>query len=168
MKQEIKEEVVEDFKKAKKGNKKRPTVKLEEASAKKTKNKASLNLDDAKIVNKVEEKSKKKRKEEAKKEQELNKKIKQKNKEKKYEQIMEDMVKKRKRTNLLLSISLLLVIIGIIFSTIFALININNENIFSNIYVSDINISNIPKEEAINKLLVEFNAISDKNITLKL
>ncbi len=171
MKQEIKEEIVEDFKKAKKANKKNSSIKLEEDVIKEKKaakkKELTLNLEDTKVIKKADPKGKKAKEEILKKQEELNQKIKQKNKEKKHEQIMQDMVKKRKTINILISLVLILIILGIIFSTIFALLNINNENIFKNTYVSNINISNISKEEAIDKLLIAFNAVSDKPINLK-
>lgn len=170
MDQEIKEEIIEDFKTVKKANKKQKIAHFddEKISIEPKKEKSSINLKDVKVIERTEVKDKKKREEKKLKESELKEKIARKNKEKKVEKVMENMIKKRKNTNILISVFLLLIILLIIFSTSFALMNFNNENIFKNIFVNNIEVSYLSKEEAINKLLLAFNSTADKSITLKL
>lgn len=192
MEQEIKEEIIEDFNKTKTTNKKVKVKDFEDKedsiekaedspvkqenlqesekanTKKKSKSKkTSINLNDVKEIKKVDLPNKKK-KEEAIKEKELQKKIAIRNKEKKFEEAMETLITKRKNTDIIISVFLLLVVLATIFSTVFALINLNNENILNNIFVGDIEISSLSKEEAINKLSLEFNSVADKTISLKL
>ena len=54
-----------------------------------------------------------------------------------------------------------------VFSTIFALINLNNVNILSGIKVNGIEVSNLSKEEAFNKLNEEVNKKLESNIVIK-
>lgn len=159
MKQEIKEELVDDFKTAKKNKSK--------SSKETSKKQSSLNLEDVKTIEKTDVKNQEQPQETSKKEKEHKEKVKKKKQEIKHEKIMENMIQKRKNINILLSVLLLLVIVVIVFSTIFALSNLSNESIISNIYVSNIPISHYTKEEAMNKLLIEYNKVSDLSIILK-
>lgn len=142
-----------------------------EKENKKTKNKrkrSSLNLDDVREIT-LEEKGTKKQKAEKKKREEKHiQKVRKTHNNMKHEEIMNNMIKKRNKRNVVILSLLLLFILLIIFSTIFALINVNNENILNKIYVGNISISNMEKDEAINTLLNTFKEKADKPITLKL
>lgn len=140
----------------------------EKNKKKKSRNKSSLNLDNVKEIT-IEEKGTKKEKAEKKKLQEKHaQKVRKTNNDKKHEEIMNNMINKRKKRNIIVLSLLFIFIILIVLSTIFALINLNNENLLRNMYVGEISISNIPKEEAINILNNTFKEISDKPIILKL
>ena len=83
-------------------------------------------------------------------------------KEKTYE------IKSNKKKIIIASVCISIVILlGFIFSTIFALINLNNENIISGIKVNGIEISNLSKEEAIKKLTEEANKKLESDIIIK-
>lgn len=75
--------------------------------------------------------------------------------------------KETKRTFLPITIIGIILLIGIIISTIFALININNENIISGIKIEGIDISGLSKEEAKNKIELIYNEKKQKDILLK-
>ena len=59
------------------------------------------------------------------------------------------------------------IVLALVFSTIFALINLNNVNIISGIKVNGIEISNLNKEEGINKLNEEANKKIERDILIK-
>ena len=61
----------------------------------------------------------------------------------------------------------LVILLLFIFSTIFALINLNNVNIISGIKVNGIEISNLSKEEAIEKLNETSNKKLESDILIK-
>ena len=60
-----------------------------------------------------------------------------------------------------------IILLAFIFSTIFALINLNNKNIISGIKVNGIEISNLSKEDAIKKLNEIENQKLEKDILIK-
>ena len=60
--------------------------------------------------------------------------------------------KKKSKLGIILIIAVILIIIGALFSTIFALINMGNEAIVKEIYIAKINVSDMTKEEAKTKL----------------
>lgn len=160
-----------DFKKS---NKDKKEIYSKKNNSKKTKTnnkkrrKSSLNLDNIKEIT-IEEKGTKKEKAIKAKEKEKHiQKVRKVNNSKKHDEIMLNLINKRKKRNLLILSSLLIFILLIIFSTIFALINLNNEKIFKNIYVGNISVSGMSQEEAINTLITTFKETSDKPITLKL
>ena len=66
----------------------------------------------------------------------------------------------------LICISIFILILATIFSTIFALININNSNIIEGVYVNGINLSGLSRDEATKKLSEEFSKKLDSSITL--
>lgn len=74
---------------------------------------------------------------------------------------------KGKQWNKLLIIITIIFIVGIIFSTIFALININNTKILSGISIEGIEVSGLSKEEAIAKMNILYQEKKEKEINIK-
>ena len=77
---------------------------------------------------------------------------------------------RQKRYKKIFAVSLILIaiiIVLILFSTIFSLININNKKIMNGIKIQGIDVSNLTIEEAKNKLNSEVEKKSSKNIILK-
>lgn len=74
---------------------------------------------------------------------------------------------KGKQSNKLLIIITIIFIVGIIFSTIFALININNAKILSGITIEGIEVSGLSKEEAIAKMNLLYQEKKEKEINIK-
>lgn len=101
---------------------------------------------------------------------EENKKLKKndlKDKNKKAEKKNEN-VKKPKKKYILVGIFIILFItIGIIFSTIFALININNDKIISGVSISGIQVSGLSKDEAKSKIETLYQEKKEKEINIK-
>lgn len=65
-------------------------------------------------------------------------------------------------------ITLLLILIFLLFfSTIFSLININNNYILKNIYINNIDVSGLTKEQAISRLSQIINNKTSENITIQ-
>jgi len=61
----------------------------------------------------------------------------------------------------------LIILFLVILSTIFALLNNNNDKIIQGIYINNINVSNLTKEEAIEKVETELNNNEKNYITVK-
>ena len=177
-KDEIKEENKENSQKEMQGKEN----KLEET--KNTENKEETNKaeqEENKEVKKIDETEKKiKEENETKGEQENRDKQddkKQKTKENKKdkekldnkEKIKETEEKKPKKRNIKkLIISIMIVaIIALLFSTVFALSNINNEKIISGVTIEGIEVSGLTKEEAKAKLETVYAEKKEKNIELK-
>ena len=177
-KEEIKEENKEKIQKEMQGKEN----KLEET--KNTENKEETNKaeqEENKEVKKIDETEKKiKEENETKGEQEnrdkqddKKQKIKEnkKNKEKldNKEKIKETEQKKPKKRNIKkIIISIIIVaIIALLFSTVFALSNINNEKIISGVTIEGIEVSGLTKEEAKAKLETVYAEKKEKNIELK-
>ena len=95
-----------------------------------------------------------------------------KNKEKldNKEKIKETEEKKPKKRNIKkLIISIMIVaIIALLFSTVFALSNINNEKIISGVTIEGIEVSGLTKEEAKAKLETVYAEKKEKNIICKI
>ena len=64
-------------------------------------------------------------------------------------------------------IGAVVLIILVVFSTIFALININNENIMNGVSISGIDVSGLSKDEAKGQIEVLFNEKLQKDISVK-
>lgn len=92
------------------------------------------------------------------------KKIKEKSKD--IEKKMNNQKNKRKYI-LWGSIFVILIIVGIVISTIFALLNINNEKIMSGVSISGIEVSGLSKEEAKEKIETLYNEKKQKEIDIK-
>lgn len=75
--------------------------------------------------------------------------------------------KKSKKTFLPITIIGIILSIGIIFSTIFAILNINNENIISGVKIENIDVSGLSKEEAKSKIELIYNEKKQKDILLR-
>lgn len=75
--------------------------------------------------------------------------------------------KSKKNKIILLSIIGVILVLGIIFSTIFALFNINNEKIINGITISGVDISKLSKEEAKEKIHNLFEGKKQKDLNLK-
>ncbi len=79
---------------------------------------------------------------------------------------MENKKNKRKYTALIAIIGVLL-IVGLFISTIFALINVNNNKIMSGVSISGIDVSGLTKEEAKGKINAIYNEKKETEIDLK-
>lgn len=80
---------------------------------------------------------------------------------------MNNMIKKRKRTNVIALSLLLLLIVFTILSTLFALLNLNSENILKNTYIAKTSVSNLSQKDAIDLLHTKYNEFADKAISIK-
>lgn len=76
-------------------------------------------------------------------------------------------IKNKKRHIIPIIIISIIILIGIIFSTIFALININNDNIVSGVKIEGIDVSGLSREEAKAKIDLIYNEKKQKDILLK-
>ena len=125
-------------------------------------NKEKTNLEKTKEekIKKVSKKEKKEKKPKFKKSEE---------KPKKQEKDMKKMEgKKSKRKYAVIAVSLVIVLIVALFiSTIFALVNINNENIISGVSISGIDVSGLSQEEAKGKLEAVYNEKKENDIDLE-
>ena len=129
----------------------------------KKKNKKSL--EKSSEENKEEEKEQKSKKSKSKNNKKAsNKKDKNKQTEKNDSKKEKKKIKSYKK--LIISI-IIIAIIALIFSTVFALTNINNEKIMSGISIEGIDVSGLTKDEAKAKLETTYNEKMQKNIDLK-
>ena len=93
-----------------------------------------------------------------------------KSKEKSKQQIkeMKEMYEKKKRTKIKIAIiTTIIIVVGLFISTIFALVNMNNDKIMSGISIAGIDMSGLTKEEAASKLELIYNEKKEKEINLK-
>ena len=125
-------------------------------------NKEKTNLEKTKEekIKKVSKKEKKEKKPKFKKSEE---------KPKKQEKDMKKMEgKKSKRKYAVIAVSLgIVLLVALFISTIFALVNINNENIISGVSISGIDVSGLSREEAKGKLEAVYNEKKENDIDLK-
>ena len=75
--------------------------------------------------------------------------------------------KSKKKKVLILSVIGVILVLGIIFSTIFALFNINNEKVINGVTISGVDISKLSKEEAKEKIQNLFEEKKQKDLNLK-
>ena len=101
-------------------------------------------------------------------------KVKTKKEQKDIQEIEENMENKTKRKSskkkkIIISLIIIgaIIIIGLILSTIFALININNTKIVSGVKIQGIDVSGLTQEEAKGKLEVIYNEKKQKEIPIK-
>lgn len=94
------------------------------------------------------------------------KKVKEKSKKIEKEKQKMDTPNKRKNKAIFIIIGII-IIVGIFCSTIFALVNINNENIISGISISGIDVSGLSKEKAIAKMETIYQEKKEKEIGIK-
>ena len=114
---------------------------------------------------KKEEKDLKPSKKVSKKEEKKGKEKKKQNKEDKQENEIE---KKHTRKVKKIVISIIIIaIIALLFSTVFALTNINNQKIISGVTIEGIEVSGLTKEEAITKMETTYAEKMEKNIMLQ-
>ena len=86
---------------------------------------------------------------------------------KKQEKDIKEMyMQKKKRKKAIITLLILVIVIALFVSTIFALVNINNNKIMSGISIAGINVSGLTKEEAMAKLELIYNDKKDKDIKL--
>lgn len=78
-----------------------------------------------------------------------------------------DPKKSKKKKIVIFSIIGVILVLGIIFSTIFALFNLNNEKIINGVTVSGVDISKLSKEEAKEKIQNLFEEKKQKDLNLK-
>ena len=125
-------------------------------------NKEKTNLEETKEekAKKVSKKEKKEKKPKFKKSEE---------KPKKQEKDMKKMEgKKSKRKYAVIAVSLgIVLLVALFISTIFALVNINNENIISGVSISGIDVSGLSQEEAKGKLEAVYNEKKENDIDLE-
>ena len=90
-------------------------------------------------------------------------------KAKKAEKEMKQMENKKSKKKYIVigGIITTLIIIGIFVSTIFALVNINNENIVAGVSISGIEVSGLSKEEAKAKMETIYQEKKEKEIPIK-
>ena len=82
----------------------------------------------------------------------------------KFKTKLKDYLKYKKNKPIIIGVILLLIVF---FSTIFALVNVNNEKILNNICIMSIDVGNLTQEEAKNKLEKLLNEKINKKIILK-
>ncbi len=76
--------------------------------------------------------------------------------------------KKDKKKGIIIGVTIIaLIVIGIIISTVFALININNDKIINGVSISGIDVSGLSKEEAKEKIEIVYNEKKEKEINIK-
>ena len=78
-----------------------------------------------------------------------------------------DNKKPKKKRIVIACVIALIVVIGVLFSTIFALVNIGNEKIISGISIEGIEVSGLTNEEAKAKIEVIYNQKKEKEINIK-
>ncbi len=76
-------------------------------------------------------------------------------------------VKSNRKTVILITCVTVIILLALIFSTIFALININNAKIISGVKINGIEVSGLSKEEAIQKLNERANQKLESDILIK-
>lgn len=92
-------------------------------------------------------------------------------------EFVKELIKKRKKVKRLIITGIISVLFLIIFSTIFAILNTNNSKIINGISVKNIDISNLSKEDAVDKLTdglnkeliaeIDLSYGNDYSVTLK-
>lgn len=70
---------------------------------------------------------------------------------------VEDLIKKRKKIKTIIITSIITALFLIVFSTIFAILNTNNSKIINGVSIKNIDVSNLTKEDAVNKLTEALN-----------
>ena len=151
-----KEKEVEKEQKIKEKTKKQEDIKKEDINKdEKEENKKDTKKKEEKKIKK-EEKAKFKKSEENIKEQ-----------EKEMDKMKDDNKKSKKKFIIFAIVIGVLLIIGLFVSTIFALINIGNENIANGVSIMGIDVAGLSKEEAKSKIESIYNGKKEKDITLK-
>ena len=90
-----------------------------------------------------------------------------KNKIEEMKEKVEHQKKSKRKKIIIASIIGISLLIGLLFSTIFALINMNNSKIISGVKIEGIEVSGLSKDEAKSKLEAIYNEIKEKEIPIK-
>ena len=146
---------------------KEQTIQDEKEKSEKLDKKEELNKIETDKLQENEEEGKIKKKIENQKDSEeaLNSKVKKdKNKQHKEDKIEKKQTKKVKK--IIISI-IIVAIVALLFSTVFALTNINNEKIISGVTIKGVEVSGLTKEEAIAKLQTIYSEKMNNNIMLQ-
>ena len=88
-------------------------------------------------------------------------------KAKKEEKEMEEEIKPKKRGKKIAILLSIIIILALFFSTIFALVNMNNQKMMSGVTIKGIDVSGLSKEEAKAKLQTIYSEKLEKEIHLK-
>ena len=151
----------------------------EESKSEAKENKKSQNNDKSPNVKKSETKENKKNQNNDKNSNEKKSEVKENKKEKVEDnkpEYVQEMIKNKKRKMYIFICVVILIIIGIVFSTVFAIMNLNNTSIVTGVKIKNIDVSNLNVEDASNKikerldreLIPEINLkYNDYAITLK-
>ena len=160
--QEIETKKEEQDKKVEQEQGKKEEIVSDENTMKEEKEEAKVTdiKDKAKVDEKQEDKEK------AKDEQNKDLKNKAKNDKKKNSKENKNEKKIGKAKKIIISI-IIVAIVALLFSTVFALTNINNEKIISGVTIKGIEVSGLTKEEAIAKLETVYTEKMNKNIKLQ-
>ena len=160
--QEIETKKEEQDKKVEQEQGKKEEIVSDENTMKEEKEEAKVTdiKDKAKVDEKQEDKEK------AKDEQNKDLKNKAKNDKKKNSKENKNEKKIGKAKKIIISI-IIVAIVALLFSTVFALTNINNEKIISGVTIKGIEVSGLTKEEAIAKLETVYTEKMNKNIMLQ-
>ena len=143
-------------------------VKTEEQEIIKEENKDEKQIEKKKQEEKKENKNKEINKENSENEDKDKKFEKSKQKSKKQIKEMKEMYEKKKKTKIRIAIiTTIIIVVGLFISTIFALVNMNNDKIMSGVSIAGIDMSGLTKEEAASKLELIYNEKKEKEIGLK-
>ena len=168
----MKEDLMEDIEMDPKEEKKEETVEnIQEEKKDKLQEKENVAREEKKKENKTEKEDNENPEEKGKsKKEKRNKKVSKEKKEKpnKNKKLKNGETKPKKNTLKKIIISIIIVaIVALIFSTVFALTNINNEKIISGVTIKGIDVSGLTKEEASAKLETTYSEKLEQNIELK-
>ena len=171
----MKEDLMEDIEMDQKEEKKEETVEtvenIQEEKKDKLHEKENVTREEKKKENKTEKEDNENPEEKGKsKKEKRNKKLSKEKKEKpnKNKKLKNGETKPKKNTLKKIIISIIIVaIVALIFSTVFALTNINNEKIISGVTIKGIDVSGLTKEEASAKLETTYSEKLEQNIELK-
>ncbi len=153
-----KEEKTKEVEKEKKAEQEK--VKKQEKKEKKNEEKAEA----VKTKKKEEQKNNKKEAEPKFKKSEENPK----EQEKEMNKMENDKKKTSKRKYVVIGVIIvILLLVGLFISTIFALVNVSNENIVNGVSIAEIDVSGLSKEEAKAKIEAVYNEKKEKDIQLK-
>jgi len=129
---------------------------MEEENEKQEKNEITNNDEKENIVIEVEKNTENKELEETKKEKDVEEEIEaakeELNEQKKFKTVSQEIKKEKKSKKLAIILILLIVVLLLFLSTVFAIINMNNEKITDGIFIENVSIYGITQEEA-NKVV---------------
>ena len=164
--QEIETKKEEQDKKVEQAQGKKEEIVSDENTMKEEKEEAKVTDIKEEEQDKAKANEKRENKEKAKDEQNKDLKNKAKNDKKKNSKENKNEKKISKAKKIIISI-IIVAIVVLLFSTVFALTNINNEKIISGVTIKGIEVSGLTKEEAIAKLETVYTEKMNKNIMLQ-